>query len=145
MTTDVRSRAETRLTEAAAALHLADPRGPFRERLKQLRETDPEAFQRAVAHYEQDVLPGLAEGDVLAVWLEYGRFLGQLSGNGRLTAIDATGRSTVYRPPLAPGTLVLFLPEDTAVDALVAATPQQPSPAQQATIDLLVSRRLALD
>jgi hypothetical protein len=140
-----RGRAEARLEEAAGALGLADPRGPLRERLRQLRESDPAAFERAVQHYEGTVLPALAGDDPIAAWLEYGRFLGQLRSNGRLTAIDSTGRATVYRPPLQPASLVLFMPEDTAVEPLVAAAPQDCTPAQQATLDLLVRRRLALE
>jgi hypothetical protein len=129
---------------AAAALQLGDPRGPLRERLKQLRTTDPEAFGRAVSHYEQEVLPALAEGDAMAVWLDYARWLGQLTGNGRLTCIDATGRAAPCRAPLEHGALVLFLPEDTAAQAFVAAAPLQPSPAQDATLELLVNRKLSL-
>jgi hypothetical protein len=147
MSTEVRTRAEARLTEAAAALQLADPRGPLRARLKQLREEQPETFGRAVAHYEEVVLPALAEGDdgdAIAVWLEYGRWIGQLSSNGRLAAIDGTGRAAACKPPLPPASLVLFLPEDHAAAAFVAVAPLEPTPAQQATVELLVNRKLAL-
>jgi hypothetical protein len=145
MSTDVKARAEARLAAAAAALQLADPRGPLRARLKQLRETQPDSFARAVAHYEEQVLPALADqDDALATWLEYVRQVGQLTSNGRLTTIDARGRAGPFKPPLQPGALVLFLPEDTAADALVAASPLEPSPAQAATIHLLVDRRLSL-
>jgi hypothetical protein len=144
MDEETRTHAEARLREATAAAGLLDPRDRFRERLKQLRQSDPDGFRRAVQYYEQHVLPGLAGGDPLLTWLEYGSFLGQLTSNGRLTCIDETGRALPFTQPLQPRALVLFIPEDTAVDALVAAEPLQPSAAQQATLDLLVHRKLAL-
>jgi hypothetical protein len=144
MDADMRVRAETRLTEAVAALGLADPRPALRARLKQLREERPDAFADAVRHYEEEVLPRLAEEEPVPAWLDYARHLGQLTANGRLTTIDATGRAVVYRPPLQHAALLLFLPEDTAVTPLVALAPLAPSPAQSATIDLLVNRKLAL-
>jgi hypothetical protein len=144
MEAERRGRAEARLQEAAAALGLADPRPALRERLRHLREAQPDTFRRAIEHYETAVLPALADQDALAAWLDYGRFIGQLTSNGRLTAIDGTGRAGAYRPPPAAGAVVLFLPEDTAVDALLVVAPAAPAPAQQATIDLLVHRRLAL-
>lgn len=144
MDAELRTRAEARLEQAAAALGLADPRAPLRQRLRQLRESHPDAFGRAVEHYEATVLPGLAGDDPIHAWLDYGRFLGQLTSNGRLTAIDATGRAAAFRPPLQQGTLVLFVPDDTSADVLVAASPLQCSAAQQASLDLLVHRRLGL-
>jgi hypothetical protein len=139
-----RAHAEARLEEAAAALRLADPRPALRERLRLLREAQPDAFRRAIDHYETTVLPALAGDDPLAAWLEYGRFIGQLTSNGRLTAIDSTGRAAPHRPPAAAGIVVLYLPEDTAVDALLLASPREPSAAQQAAIQLLVHRKLSL-
>jgi hypothetical protein len=145
MDAERRSRAEARLQESAAALGLADPRPPLRERLRQLREGRPDAFRRAIEHYETEVLDALgSDADPLRAWFEYGRFLGQLTANGRLTAIDATGRGTPWRPPPAAGAVILFLPDDTAVDALLVAAPAEPTRAQQAAIELLVNRRLTL-
>jgi hypothetical protein len=146
MDAQTRALAETRLTDAAAALRLADPRPRLRERLKQLREERADSFNRAVEHYEQAVLPRLAaeEQEPLSVWLEYARFIGQSTANGRLLAIGDDGAAAAFRPPVAPGVLFLFVPDDNAVPAFIAAQPLQPSPAQLATIDLLVGRRLAL-
>jgi hypothetical protein len=144
MDTSGRAHAEARLEAAAARLGLADPRPALRERLRQLRDTQPELFRRAIEHYEATVLPALTDDEPLAGWLEYGRFIGQLTGNGRLTAIDADGRAAPHRPPAGAGMVVLFLPEDTAVGALLVAAPLQPSAAQQATIQLLVERKLSL-
>ncbi|HSJ09713.1 MAG TPA: hypothetical protein VK928_07345 [Longimicrobiales bacterium] len=144
MDPELRARAETRLTEAAARLGLSDPRPPYRDRLKRLRENDPDAFGQAVAHYEARVLPALGEAEPLGVWLEYGAYLGGLTGPGDLTLIDGDGRSAAAGAPVPPGSLVLYLPHDTAQEVLVSVQPQSPTAAQQATLDLLVNRRLTL-
>lgn len=145
MSSELRSRAETRLLEAASALVLADPRPRFRERLRQLRERHPDAFDRAVGHYERTVLPQLADADdPLAAWVDYGAFLAGLEANGRVQRIDATGRATSFQPPAAARDLVLHVPDDTASPVLVLLEPAGPSPAQTATLDLLVNRKLAL-
>jgi hypothetical protein len=144
MDADERAQAESRLEQEAAVLGLADPRPALRARLRELRDLDAAAFGRAVAHYEQVVVPALAGADPVAAWLDYGRFVGQLTSAGTLTAIDGAGRATGFAPPLAPATLVLFVPDDLAVAPLVAAAPLQPTPAQRATLDLLVHRRLTL-
>jgi hypothetical protein len=140
MDADSRRRAEARLQAAAAAAGLADPRPWLRERLLRLRGGQPDAFERAIRHYEQNVLPALAAADALAAWIEYAAFTARLSAVGQLTAIDATGRARSFVPPVEHGALVVFLPDDPAAAALVAAQPLQPSPAQAAALDLLVHR-----
>jgi hypothetical protein len=146
MASDLRGRAEARLIEAAEALDLGDPRPPLRGRLKRLRETHPEAFTSAVAYYENTVLPALAGADAVTAWVDYGRFVGELTagGQGQLTRIDAHGRASAFRPPLTKGSLVLFVPEDGADEVLPVVAPRQPSAAQQAALELLVHRRLEL-
>lgn len=144
MDAQLRTTAETRLTEAAAAAGLADPRPAYRERLRQLREAHPAAFEQAIAHYEQVVLPRLAGADPLNAWAEYGRFLCELTSDGGLTRIDGTGRATPWTPEGDTGDLVLFIPSDTSGAVLVVAQPRHPSPAQSASLDLLVNRKLAL-
>jgi hypothetical protein len=144
MDTAGRAHAEARLEAAAAALSIADPRPALRERLRLLRDTQPDLFRRAIEHYDAAVLPALAGTDPIVAWLEYGGYVGQLTANGRLTAVDPAGRAVPYRPPPGAGVVFLFLPEDNAVGALLVAAPLQPSPAQQATIKLLVDRKLSL-
>jgi hypothetical protein len=144
MEAETRKRAETRLADAAAEAGLVDPRPPFRERLRQLRETEPAAFERAIAHYEREVLPALAQGDALRSWCEYGRFLGGLTAEGELTVIDESGRAAEWSDAEPDSALVLFIPRDTSVPVLVAAQPSALSPAQSATLDLLVNRKLSL-
>ena len=140
MDAQLRARAEARLAEAAAALGLADPRPPYRDRLRHLRETHPEAFERAVTHYERAVLPAMADHDPLDAWLEYGRFLAGLTADGALTTIDATGRAHNYSAPLPPRSLVLFIPQDTSEPVFIAAQPAECTAPQRGTIDLLVNR-----
>jgi hypothetical protein len=141
-----RRDAEARLATAAERLGLDDPRPPYRERLRVLRERHPDAFDRAIAHYESAVLPALAEtADPLAVWTAYGAFLGKLTSDGTPYRVDASGRSRPFRPPVGPSELVLFVPDDQDADVLLMARPAAPTAAQEATIDLLVNRRLALD
>lgn len=144
MESETRARAEARLDSAASANGFADPRPPYRERLRQIRDADPAGFAHATRHYEDVVLPAIAAGDPLLAWLEYGRFLVAAGAPAavRLMAIDATGRATDLEPPLRPHTLALFVPEDTARAPLIALAPVDPSAAQQATLDLLVHGRL---
>src|SRR5688572_11570035 len=134
MDPQLRTTAEARLEHAAAALGLADPRPPYRDRLRYLRETHPDAFQRAIAHYESQVLPSMASGDAIASWLGYAQFLAGLTADGTLHVVDESGRASVYAAPLAPNTLVLFVPADTSEAVLVAASPLHISAAQQATL-----------
>jgi hypothetical protein len=141
MDPDLRARAEARLAEAARAQGLADPRPAYRERLRHLRQSHPEAFDRAVEHFEQRVLPALAEHDPLPVWIEYGCFLAALTAEGKATRIDETGRAATWTPD-DPAGLVLFIPDDTASDVMVLCQPDALSAAQQATMTLLVERRL---
>jgi len=146
MDPELRARAETLLENAARMHALADPRGPYRDRLRALKDSHPDAFRRAVSHYESVVLPALASGtDPLATWLDYGRFLGGLTSAGGLVAVDATGRSTDFDPPVRPDQLVLFVPADAAAAVLPLLQPVALSDAQRATIDLLVNGKFSLD
>ncbi|HEX6309550.1 MAG TPA: hypothetical protein VFZ69_15235 [Longimicrobiales bacterium] len=144
MDSDLRSRAEARLAEAARARGLADPRPGYRERLRLLKQTHPGAFDRAVEHYQRSVLPALASGEPLPAWIEYGRFLASLTANGTVTAVDESGRAARWTPE-AEASLVLFVPEETSADVLVLTQPAAPSPAQSATVALLVQRALKLE
>jgi hypothetical protein len=137
MDPQLRARAEARLAEAARAEGIADPRPPYRDRLRQLRESEPDTFDRAIQHYEQHVLPALAERPPLPVWLEYGRFLAALSAPGHAVRIDTLGRATPWTPDSAVA-LVLFIPDSTAAEVMILCQPEALSDAQQATIAVLV-------
>ena len=136
---DVRSRADERFRRALESAGARDPREFYRERLRVLKEQDPEAFHRSVAYFEEKLIPAVArEGsDPLAEWLEYGRVLAS-STPGRTVQIDAAGRAADYASPVAADALVLHLPEVSTQAALVVGIPARLSPAQRAAYDLLV-------
>lgn len=128
--------------KAAEAQGLADPRPAYRERLRALRQSRPEVFDQAVEHYEQNVLPALADAEPLPVWLEYGRYLASRTTAGKVFTVDESGRSALWTEG-APAGLVLFIPDDNAAEVMVLSQPVTPSPAQNATLTLLVERKLA--
>ena len=145
MSADIKDRAEARLERAVAGGGFADPRPALRERLRELKENRGEAFDEARRHYQQEVVPALAgEGDALSAWIDYGVWLAARTAPGRVLAVDGQGSAVPYAAPPAPGTLVLHVPDDQAAGVLVLAAPAAPSAAQRATLDLLVSRKLAL-
>jgi hypothetical protein len=142
MSEQVKERAEARLLEAFAREGIADNRPAYRQRLRALRERNPAAFERALHHYEDAVLPTLAgEADPVATWIAYGRWLAELDGAGRLYEVDAHGRARPYDAAPADG-LVLFVPDDAGSEVLPARLPVTPSAAQRATYDLLVAGKL---
>jgi hypothetical protein len=144
MSEQVKERAEARLLEAFTRHAVADNRPAYRQRLRGLRDRDPAAFDRALRHYEDDVLPALAGGDdPVAVWIAYGDWLGRLDGPGRLVEIDARGRARPADAAAADG-LVLFIPDDAGAQVLAVRLPAAPAPAQRATYDLLVAGRVEL-
>lgn len=137
---ELRERADRRFEQALAARDARDPRDFYRERLRDLKEGNVEAYHRAVEYYETRLLPAVAaEGsDPLGEWLEYGRFLAGLVARGRTVQIDPTGRASGYAPPVPQDHLVLHLPDSAREGALVVGIPPRLSPAQRATYDLLV-------
>lgn len=134
-----REQAEQRLTRALEETGAGDPRVPFRERLRSLRESDERAFQKALDYYENRLVPAVAAdgSDPLGEWLDYGRFLANLAVSGRTVQIDPTGRSRPYERPVALDRLVLHLPTSQRERALPVRIPSRPSPAQLATLRLL--------
>jgi hypothetical protein len=145
MDPDRKSRAESRLEAAFEAAGAVDSRAALRAVLKELRARSPDAFEQALASYEERVVPALADGPaVLDAWIGYGRRLGELLGEGRLLDIDAEGRASDHSPPYQAGTLVLFVPDDAATPAFALALPRSPSAAQAATEALIVGLRLGL-
>lgn len=142
MSDEVQARADARLEEALAASGARDPREFYRIRLRELRERDRAAYDQAVAHYRDTLIPSIAEGaDPLAAWTEYGRRLAELHGPGRTMSVDASGRATPYAAPADPEHLVLHLPKDSREPALLVGLPIRLSPAQRATYDWLVQGR----
>jgi hypothetical protein len=135
-------RYELRIQETGAR----DPREFYRDILKNLRETDAEAYQEMVERYQAEVVLPLAEGsrDPLLTWLEFGRALAQRAAPGRLMRVDATGRAEPAPEELSWGDLLLQLPDEPRSRALPVGIPPEPTPAQRATLDLLVTGRVRL-
>ena len=140
---ELRARADRRYEEALQHTGARDPRDFYRERLRELRERDAEAYREATRHFEQSLIPAVArdDSDAIAEWLEYGRVLATLLAAGATVQIDVTGLSTPYKPPVPLDQLVLHLPTSARDPALAIGLPAQLSPAQRATYDLLVARK----
>lgn len=135
--------AEKRTAEALEGSPFDDFRDAYRERLRWLKDARPEGFSEALAHYAQ-LVDNIGRGDApLHEWLTYGKRLGELSGAGKVVAIDASGRAQ----PVSQfeDSLLLHLPDDINVPALPLAVPRDLSEAQKASLDLLVRRRLSLE
>ena len=132
--------ADERTDQAIADAPFEDFREAYRDRLRWLKDNQPQAFSRVLSHYNDILVPNIAAGaDPIVEWMEYGRLLGNLSGAGKVMRIDETGRAF----PLEEGIngLVLHLPEDTSVPALALAVPKSLSDAQKATLGLLVKNK----
>ncbi|MDP9349784.1 MAG: hypothetical protein M3P24_11695 [Gemmatimonadota bacterium] len=144
MSDPLRERADRRFEEALKAADARDPRDFYRARLRELKERSPESYRRAVAYYEERLIPAVADeaSDPLAEWLEYGRVLVSLTAPGRTVQIDPTGRSRDYARPVPADALVLHLPEGAGQAALVLGLPAKLSPAQRASYELLVKGSL---
>jgi len=145
MSAESRRKADERLAAALVEAAAADRREDLRDRLRTLKRDNAAEFRRITGHYEEVVLPELlASPDPLRVWIDFGVTLGGTSGPGRVEAIDGTGRSARWAGEYAAGELLLWLPEDRQADALPLLVPEEPSPSQEATLDLLVRKKLSL-
>ena len=110
-----------------------------------MKDVDATAFGQAVDYYRDRLVPSIAAGDEpFTAWVEYGRKIARLTFQGRTVAVDRMGLAREYSTPVDPDVLVLHLPEGGGGRALLVAWPREPSPAQQATCDLLVDGRSSL-
>ena len=143
---DLRARADARFESALKQAGARDPREFDRKQMVALRDADPEAFRRARAYFEEQLIPAVAaeDSDPRAEGLEYGRVLATLAAKGRTVQIDPTGRAAEYARPVPPDHLVLHLPDRTALKAIVVGIPTTLSPAQRASYDLLVKQAQSL-
>ena len=139
MSDDTAAVAERKLEAALEAEGARDPREFYRERLRDLKQHDPEAYQGAVAYYRDTLLPSIASGDAdpLDAWTEYGRTLASALAPGRTVCIDTTGRASPYEGP-SRADLVLQIPSTKGGRAVLVALPAKLSGAQKATYDVLV-------
>jgi hypothetical protein len=138
--TDLTAEADRRLQEAIDASDSRDPREFYRERLRELKGSNAEGYQSAVAYYRDTLIPQVASGEVepLVAWAEYGRTLAEAAAVGRTVSIDKTGRAHPYEAPM-DGRLVLHIPDDPKVRAILVGLPADLSSAQRVTYDVLVS------
>jgi hypothetical protein len=142
MADDLRARADARFEQALAQTGARDPRGFFRDQLRDLKANDAEAFRRALRYFDETLIPAVAAdgSDPVAEWLEYGRLLASLTTPGRAVQIDPGGRAREYARPVPADALVLHLPDNAARPALVLGLPPRLTPHQRASYDLLVKQ-----
>lgn len=145
MTDDLLAAADRALEVALEASGARDPREFYRERLRELKDANPEGYRNAVAYYRETLIPAVAEGSEspLEAWTEYGRRLAEAVSPGRAVSIDETGRAHAHEAPDL-GRLVLHLPDQKGARALVVGLPPELSPAQRATYDVLVAGKQRL-
>jgi len=143
----IQDHADGLLEKAVSQQGARDPREACRVLLRELKARNREGYEQAVTHYEKSLLPAVAAGQAepLAAWLDYARRLAGLIAPGRTVAVDAEGVARDCVPPISADRLVLHLPHEGVTAALVVALPATLSPAQQATYDLLVAGRVALE
>ncbi|HEU4562922.1 MAG TPA: hypothetical protein VFS20_34140 [Longimicrobium sp.] len=143
---DLRARADERFARVLQETGARDPRDFYRKQLVALKAADANAYRRALAYYDQELIPAVAreDSDALGEWLEYGRFLATLTGPGRAVQIDGEGRARDYARPVPADALVLHLPERTTAPAVIVGLPATLTPAQRASYDLLVKQSQSL-
>lgn len=141
MSEDLAAEADRRLDEALEHAGARDPREFYRDRLRELKSSNPEGYGEAVAYYRDTLIPGVGSGSAepLAAWTEYGRRLAEAVAPGRTVCVDATGRARPYEAPPPADGLVLHLPDAKGARALLVGLPGELTPAQRATYDVLVS------
>ncbi|MFW6200685.1 MAG: hypothetical protein ACOC8K_08930 [Gemmatimonadota bacterium] len=146
MNQELKDRADARFEAALEAAGARDPRDYYRDVLRELKGRDPDAYEAAVEHFQETLIPGIASGELqpLEAWREYGRKLAERVAEGRTVEIDATGLSHPHDPSAHQDRLVVHLPDDTGEKAILVSLPAEVTPAQQATYDLLVAGKQTL-
>jgi len=146
MGSDQQEKADQLFEKALEETGARDPREYYRTRLKELKQGNPEGYDQAVSYFRDTLIPSIASGESEAVvaWLEYGRRIAELFADGSTVEVDPSGRTTPYASPSPPEHLVLHLPNQKKLRALLVGLPPDPSPAQRATYDLLVKGKQKL-
>ncbi len=133
--------ADVRTEEALLRAGLSDMRPAYRRLLVQLKSSNAEAFAEASRRYREELEPAIGGGDVdpIIAWLEYGSWLAGHLAEGRVLAIDASGRAQSFDSSTTPepGTMILHVPEDDRSPAVLLAVPSTPSESQRETAELL--------
>lgn len=135
-----REEADRRFEEARDLAGARDPRDFYRTALRELKTVAPENYEKAVAYFQEVLVPSIASGQAepLYAWREYGRLIAELSVDGRTVAVDETGRSEPFNADTPLDRLVLHLPSGKG-KALLVSLPSTLSVAQRASLDLLVN------
>jgi len=135
-----RAEADRRFEEAMNATGARDPRGFYRQSLREMKGSNPEGYDRSVRYFQSVLVPGIASGDLepLGAWREYGRLIAEETTPGVPVEIDETGRSRPYSSDSPLDRLVLHLPDQKGMRAILVSLPPSPSPAQRASFELLV-------
>jgi len=143
---DLQDEADRRFEEALNSRGARDPREFYRGLLRDLKEQDRDTYTDTVRRWKEEVIGPLARGeqDPLDAWHRFGLQLATTLHPGRTVMIGPEGRSSPLEGAPDWTRLVLHLPREPRARAVPIAIPQEPSPAQQATLDLLVQGRLKL-
>jgi hypothetical protein len=140
MSEDITAQADQRLQEALDASGGRDPRDFYRDRLRELKGRDADKYEAAVEYYRERLIPEVASGaaEPLVAWTEYGRLLAESFTEGHTVRIDGTGKSHPYDVTAIADALLLHLPTGKG-RAIVVGLPNELTPAQRATYDVLVA------
>lgn len=124
--------------QALAKHGLQDVQPLYRQLLLRLKAQDATEYEEAVARYKDEVESAVDDADdPVAVWVGYGAWLAPRLAPGSLRAVDANGLASPAETPPPLGPMLMHLPDDPKVRALVLAMPAEPSPAQKETAALL--------
>ena len=140
MGSDQQEKADQLFENALEETGARDPREYYRTRLKELKQGNTEGYDQAVSYFRDTLIPSIASGEAepVTAWLEYGRRIAEIFAEGRTVEVDPSGRSAPYASPSPLDHLILHLPDQKNLRALLIGLPPDPSPAQLATYDLLV-------
>ena len=143
MEQELQDRADRIFEEALGQTGAKDPREFLRKRLREMKADNPDAYREAVAYYENELVPSIAEAgdDPVRAWQQFGCRMAELTVAGTPVEIDTTGRRHPYAPPTPADRMVLYIPQGSKGRALVVGLPPELSAAQLATYDLLVGGR----
>ncbi len=143
MDQELHDRADQIFEDALGKTGAKDPREFYRKRLREMKAENPDAYGEAVAYYQNELVPSIAEAgdDPLMAWQQFGCRMAELTVTGTPIEIDTTGRRRPYAPPTPADRMVLHIPRGSKGRALIIGLPPELSAAQLATYDLLVAGR----
>lgn len=135
---------EERYSAALEERGLEDVRPFYRELLVRLRNRDEDAYEEGVRRYREEVESALEEGgDPLGPWLRYGAWVAARLTDGEIAAVGPEGAASTVEAgagdlaDVAPGTLLLYLPDDDGEPGFPLAVPAEPTVHQEATREIL--------